>query len=82
MLLSFRRALAVSGLDRQLARDVETHIDQIIAAVRRGVRFNLDDIPDGARLLVAIQEGGGPEQVPAERIWDLLPHIPEEDTPK
>ena len=82
MLLSFRRALAVSGLDRRLARDVEAHLDRIIKAARRGATFDLDDIPDGARLLITIQEGGGPTRVPAERIWGLLPHIPEEDPSK
>ena len=82
MLLSFRRALDTSGLDSRLTRDVEAHVDRILEAVRHGVRFNLDDIPDGVRLLITLQEGGGPEQVPAERIWGLLPHIPEEDTAK
>ena len=82
MLLSFRRTLAASGLDRRLARDVDSHVDRVVEAVRRGARFDLDDIPDGARLLVAIQEGGGPTNVPADRIWSLLPHIPEEDFPK
>ena len=83
MLLSFRRTLAASGLDTRLVRDVEAHVDRILKAVRRGVRFDLDDIPDGARLLLVIQEDGGPTQVPAERIWGLLPHIPEEeDAPK
>ena len=79
MLLSFRRALNASGLDPRLAREVEAHVDRVVAAAWRGVRFDLDDIPDGTRLLIALQEGGGPEQVPAERIWDLLPHIPEDD---
>ena len=83
MLLSFRRALDASGLDSRLTREVEAHVDRILEAVRHGVRFDLDDIPDGVRLLIAIRDGGGPEQVPAERIWGLLPHIPEEDdTPK
>ena len=82
MLLSFRRALAVIGLDRRLAREVEAHLDRIIEAAHRGATFDLDDIPDGARLLLTIQEGGGPTQVPAERIWGLLPHIPEEDPSK
>ena len=79
MLLSFRRTLAASGLDTRLVRDVEAHVDRLLKAIRRGVRFDLDDIPDGARLLLVIQEDGGPTQVPAERIWSLLPHIPEED---
>ena len=83
MLLSFRRALDASGLDSRLTREVEAHIDRILKAVRRGVHFNLDDIPDGVRLLITLQEGGGPEQIPAERIWSLLPHIPEDnDAPK
>ncbi len=82
MLLSFRRTLAASGLDTQLARDIEAHVDRIVEAVLRGVRFDLDEVPDGARLLLAIRDGGGPTQVPAERIWSLLPHIPEEDTSK
>ena len=80
MLLSFQRTLAASGLDAQLARDIETHVDRVVEAVRRGVRFDLDEVPDGARLLLAIRDGGGPTQVPSERIWGLLPHIPEEDT--
>lgn len=82
MLLSFRRTLAASGLDAQLARDIEAHVDRVVEAVLRGVRFDLDEVPDGARLLLAIRDGGGPTQVPAERIWSLLPHIPEEDTSK
>ena len=77
--MSFRRALDASGLDIRLTRDVEAHVDRILEAVRRGVHFDLDDIPDGARLLITIQEGGGPTRVPAERIWGLLPHIPEDD---
>ena len=80
MLLSFRRTLAVSGLHARLARDIEAHVDRVAEAARRGVRFDLDKVPDGAQLLLAIWDGGGPEQVPAERIWDLLPHIPEENT--
>ena len=79
LLLGFRRALAVSGLDSRLVRDVEAHVDRIVEAARRGVHFDPDDIPDGGRLLISIQEGGGPAQVPAERIWGLLPHIPEDD---
>lgn len=80
VLASFQRALATSGLDRRLTEDVTAYADQITEAARHGVHFNLDHIPDGVRLLTAIQEGGGPAQVPAERIWALLPHIPEEDT--
>jgi len=81
MLASFQRTLATSGLDRRLTEDITAYADQITEAARRGVHFDLDHIPDGARLLTAIQEGGGPAQVPAERIWALLPHIPEEDMP-
>lgn len=80
MLLSFRRTLAASGLDARLARDIEAHVNRVVEAARRGVRFDLDEVPDGARLLLAIRDGGGPTQVPAEIIWGLLPHIPEEDT--
>ena len=80
MLLSFRRALDASGLDTRLVREVEAHVDRVVEATRRGVRFDLDDIPDGVRLLIAIREDGDPAQVPAERIRGLLPHIPEEDT--
>lgn len=79
LLVSFRRALADSGLDHQLAAAVEVHADRIVAAARRGVRFDLEDIPDAARLMAAIRDGGGPARVSAERIWALLPHIPEED---
>ena len=79
VLVSFRRALADSGLDPRLAAEVEAHADRIVEAARRGVRFDLDDIPDAARLLAAIRDGGGPTRVPDERIWALLPHIPEED---
>ena len=82
MLLSFRRTLAASGLDTRLARDVEAHVDRVVEAVRRGMRFDLDKVPDGARLLLAIRDSGGPTQVPAERIRGLLPHIPEEYTSK
>ncbi|MCE2468814.1 MAG: hypothetical protein J4G06_12485, partial [Caldilineaceae bacterium] len=82
MLLSFRRALVISSLDTRLARDVEAHVDRVVEAVRRGMRFDLDEVPDGARLLLAIRDGGGPAQVPAEKIWGLLPHIPEEDPSK
>ncbi len=82
MLLSFRRTLAASGLASQLAREVEALVDRILEAARYGVRSDLGDIPYGARLLIAIREGGGPTQVPAERIWDPLLHIPEEDTGK
>ena len=79
VLVSFRRALADSGLDPRLAAEVEAHANRIVEAARRGVRFDLDDIPDAARLLAAIRDGGGPTRVPDERIWALLPHIPEED---
>ncbi len=80
MLVSFQRTLATSGLDRRLAEDITAYADQITEAARRGVHFDLDHIPDGARLLAVIQEGGGPAQVAAEHIWALLPHIPEDDT--
>ena len=80
MLLSFRRTLSTSGLDARLTRDIEAHVDQVVEAARHGVRFDFDEVPDGAQLLLAIWDGGGPEQVPAERIWDLLPHIPAENT--
>ena len=80
MLASFQRALATSSLDHRLAEDVAAYADQIVEAARRGVHFDLDHIPDGARLLAAIREGGGPARVSAERIWTLLPHIPEDDT--
>ena len=79
VLVSFRRALADSGLDPRLAAEVEAHADRIVEAAQRGVRFDLDDIPDAARLMAAIRDGGGPARVSAERIWALLPHIPEED---
>ncbi len=79
VLVSFRRTLADSGLDPRLAAEVEAHADRIVEAARRGVRFDLDDIPDAARLMAAIRDGGGPARVSAERIWALLPHIPEED---
>ena len=68
MLVSFQRTLAASGLDHRLAEDITAYTDQITEAARRGVHFDLDHIPDGARLLAVIQEGGGPTQVPAERI--------------
>lgn len=80
MLVSFQRTLAASGLDHRLLEDITAYADQITEAARRGVHFDLDHMPDGARLLAVIQEGGGPTQVPAEWIWALLPHIPEEDT--
>ena len=80
ILASFQRALAISGLDRRLTEDITAYADQITEAARHGVHFNPDHIPDGVRLLTAIQEGGGPTQVPAEQIWALLPHIPEEGT--
>ena len=79
VLVSFRRTLADSGLDHRLAAEVEAHADRIVEAARRGVRFDLEDIPDAARLIAAIRDGGGPTRVSAERIWALLPHIPEED---
>ena len=79
ILASFQRTLATSGLDRRLAEDVAAYAAQIVEAARRGVHFDLDHIPDGGQLLVVIQEGGGPARVPAERIWALLPHIPEDD---
>ena len=79
VLVSFRRTLADSGLAPRLAAEVEAHADRIVEAARRGVRFDLDDIPDAARLMAAIRDGGGPAKVSAERIWALLPHIPEED---
>ena len=79
VLVSFRRALADSGLDPRLAAEVEVHADRIVEAARRGVRFDLDDIPDAARFITAIRDGGGPTRVPDEQIWALLPHIPEED---
>ena len=79
LLVSFRRALADSGLDPRLAEAVEAHADRIVEAARRGVRFDLDDIPDAAPLMAAIRDGGGPARVSTERIWALLPHIPEED---
>ena len=62
VLVSFRRALANSGLDHRLAAEVEAYADRIVEAVRRGVRFDLDDIPDAARLMAAIRDGGGPAQ--------------------
>ena len=79
LLVSFRRALADSGLDPRLAEAVEAHADRIVEAARRGVRFDLDDIPDAARLMAAIRDSGGATWVSADRIWALLPHIPEED---
>ena len=83
MLLSFRHAQIDSGLDPRLAREVEAHVGRIIEVARHGVRFDLDDIPDGTRLLIAIRDGGGPTQVPAKRIRGLLPHIPEDnDVPR
>ncbi len=72
-------ALADSGLDHRLAAAVAAHADRIVAAPRRGVRFDLEDIPDAARLMAVIRDGSGPARVSAERIWALLPHIPEED---
>ena len=79
LLVSFRRTLADSGLDHRLVADMAAHADRIVEAARRGVRFDLDDIPDAARLMAAIRDGGGPTRVSTERIWALLPHIPEED---
>ena len=46
MPISFRRALADSGLDRHPEADVEAHADRIVEAARRGVRFAPDDIPE------------------------------------
>ena len=77
---SFRRGLAASGLDQRIVEDVEAHADHIVEAAWRGTHFDLNDIPDGAQLLVAVQEGGGPAQVPADHIQALLPPIPEDDT--
>ena len=79
VLVSFRRALVDSGLDPRLVAEVEAHADRIVEAARRGVRFDLDDIPDGARLIAALRDAGGPARISTERIWALLPHIPEED---
>ena len=77
---SFRRGLAASSLDRRLVEDLEAQADRIVEAAWHGTHFDLDDIPDGAQLLVAVQEGGGPAQVPADHIWALLPPIPEDNT--
>ena len=77
---SFRRGLAASGLDRRIVEDVEAHADRIVEAAWRGTHFDLDDIPDGAQLLVVVQKGGGPAQVPADHIWALLPPIQEDNT--
>ena len=49
-------------------------------AARHGTHFDLDDIPDGALFLVTVQKGGGPEQVPADHLWALLPPIPQDNT--
>lgn len=80
MLASFQRTLAASGLDRRLVEDVEAHAKCIVEAAWRGTHFDLDDIPDGGRLLATVQEGDGSTQILAERIWALLPPIPEDDT--
>ena len=80
VLSSFRRGLAASGLDRRLVEAIEAQADRVVEAAWRGTHFDLDDIPDGDRLLAAVQEGGGPAQVPADRIWALLPPIPKDDT--
>ena len=79
VLVSFRRTLTNSGLDHRLVAEVQAHADRIVEAARRGVRFDLDDIPDGARLIAVLRDAGGPARISAERIWALLPHIPEED---
>ncbi len=80
MLISFRRGLAASGLARHLVEALEIHADRIVEAARCGMHFDLDDIPDGALLLVTVREGGGPERVPADHIWTLLPPIPQDNT--
>lgn len=72
---SFRR-----GLDRRIVEDVEAHADRIVEAAWRGTHFEIDDIPDGAQLLVVVQKGGGPAQVPADHIGALLPPIQEDNT--
>ena len=77
---SFRRGLAASGLDRRLVEAIEARAECIVEAAWRGTPFNLDDIPDSVRLLATVQEGGGPTQVPTERIWALLPPVPKDDT--
>ena len=79
LLASFQRALAMSNLDSWLVESVSAHVDRIIEAARRGVQFDLENIPDGAQLIATIQEGGGPAQVSSAQIWDLLPHILEDD---
>ena len=81
MLISFRRGLAASGLARHIVEAIEAHADRIVEAAWRGTHFDLDDIPDGALLLVTVREsGGGPERVPADHIWTLLPPIPQDNT--
>lgn len=80
MLISFRRGLAASGLARRLVEAIEAHADRIVEAAWCGTHFDLDDIPDGALLLVTVREGGGPERVPADHIWTLLPPIPQDNT--
>lgn len=80
MLISFRRGLAASGLARCLVEAIEAHADRIVEAAWHGTHFDLDDIPDGALLLVTVREGGGPERVPADHIWTLLPPIPQDNT--
>ena len=80
MLISFRRGLAASGLARCLVEAIEAQADRIVEAAWRGTHFDLDDIPDGALLLVTVQEGGGPERVPTDHIWTLLPSIPQDNT--
>lgn len=79
-LISFRRGPAASGLARCLVEAIEAYADRIVEAARRGTHFDLDDIPDGALLLVTVREGGGPERVPADHIWTLLPPIPQDNT--
>ena len=80
MLISFRRGLAASGLARCLVEAIEAHADRIVEAAWHGTHFDLDDIPDGALLLVTVREGGGPERVPADHFWTLLPPIPQDNT--
>lgn len=80
ILISFRCGLAASSLARHLVEAIEAYADRLVEAVRHGTHFDLDDIPDGALLLVTVREGGGPERVPADYIWTLLPPIPQDNT--